>query len=334
MAAEDEPRPRACGITLWQVEPQAGRRPPRGPRRRRAWTGPRGGTRPAVPSRRRSPVTSTTRPVGQDLAPRARRAARGRGRASRSRDRGWPRSRAPRSGPGRRRRSSRSDQSGGLGRGGHVVVDDVVDQGPDTLERGRDVLEPVAGDGDDDGASRRRTPRPRPAAAARRCRPPTRARRRRRRARRGHAVRARICSSLTASNRPPDSSRAASASFQEAGLPIRIAVALVSGSGNGSPVDQRRRALGLEAVDLRQPGRQPEVGVLGVAEPVRGDVAGVADRQQVVVGGVAEEVDDLERRGLLALEPDRVDRVDQGDREVPGQLLGEAEAVVEVAARP
>ena len=29
---------------------------------------------------------------------------------------------------------------------------------------------------------------------------------------------------------------AASASFQEAGLPIRIAVALVSGCGNGSPV--------------------------------------------------------------------------------------------------
>ena len=39
-----------------------------------------------------------------------------------------------------------------------------------------------------------------------------------------------------ARTRPPDSSRAASASFHEAGLPIRIAVARVSGSGNGSPV--------------------------------------------------------------------------------------------------
>ncbi len=47
---------------------------------------------------------------------------------------------------------------------------------------------------------------------------------------------ARIRSSETDSNRPPDSSRASSASFHEAGLPIRIAVALVSGSGNGSPV--------------------------------------------------------------------------------------------------
>ncbi len=47
---------------------------------------------------------------------------------------------------------------------------------------------------------------------------------------------ARICASETDSKRPPDSSRASSASFHEAGLPMRIAVALVSGSGNGSPV--------------------------------------------------------------------------------------------------
>ena len=47
---------------------------------------------------------------------------------------------------------------------------------------------------------------------------------------------ARIWSSVTEANAPPDSSRAASASFHEAGLPIRIAVARVSGSGNGSPV--------------------------------------------------------------------------------------------------
>ncbi|MNH43456.1 hypothetical protein D3C79_1053640 [compost metagenome] len=34
---------------------------------------------------------------------------------------------------------------------------------------------------------------------------------------------------------PPDSSRAASANFQLAGFPIRIAVATVSGSAIGSP---------------------------------------------------------------------------------------------------
>ena len=45
----------------------------------------------------------------------------------------------------------------------------------------------------------------------------------------------RICSSVTASMRPPDSSRAASACVHEAGLPMRIAVAMVSGSSTGCP---------------------------------------------------------------------------------------------------
>ena len=46
---------------------------------------------------------------------------------------------------------------------------------------------------------------------------------------------ARISSSLTASITPPDSSRAASAPDHEAGLPIRMAVATVSGSSTGAP---------------------------------------------------------------------------------------------------
>ena len=45
--------------------------------------------------------------------------------------------------------------------------------------------------------------------------------------------------------------------------------------------------------------------------------------QHVDVRGVAEGVDDLERRALLALDPRRVDGVDQGDRVVVGQLAGE-----------
>ena len=47
---------------------------------------------------------------------------------------------------------------------------------------------------------------------------------------------ARISSSVTASMRPPDSSRAAIASVHEAGLPIRIAVATVSGWSTGRPL--------------------------------------------------------------------------------------------------
>jgi hypothetical protein len=52
----------------------------------------------------------------------------------------------------------------------------------------------------------------------------------------------------------------------------------------------------------------------------------------VEVGGVPEQVDDLEGSGLLALQPDRVDGVDERDGVVPGEPLGHLEAVVEVAA--
>ena len=41
---------------------------------------------------------------------------------------------------------------------------------------------------------------------------------------------------MTASIRPPDSSRAATADSHEAGLPIRMAVAMVDGSLTGSPL--------------------------------------------------------------------------------------------------
>ena len=53
--------------------------------------------------------------------------------------------------------------------------------------------------------------------------------------------------------------------------------------------------------------------------------------QAVDVGGVAERVDDLERRRLLALDARRVDRVDQLDRVGLGELAGQGQAVVEVA---
>ena len=143
---------------------------------------------------------------------------------------------------------------------------------------------------------------------------------------------ARICSSVTASKRPPDSSRAASASFHEAGLPMRMAVALRLRVGERHPGHQRRGTGGLEAAHHRTLGRAAEVDVLRVAQPVRRDVAGVADGQDVDVGSVAEEVDDLEGGGLLALEADGVDRVHERDGIVPGQLARHPQAVVEVAA--
>src|SRR5688500_3508335 len=53
--------------------------------------------------------------------------------------------------------------------------------------------------------------------------------------------------------------------------------------------------------------------VLGEARTVGRDVAGVPDRQGQDVGRPAELVADLERGGLLALEPVLVDRVDERD---------------------
>ena len=50
------------------------------------------------------------------------------------------------------------------------------------------------------------------------------------------------------------------------------------------------------------------------------------------VGRVAERVDDLERRRLLALDAVRVDRVDDRDRRPLAQLAHECRGVVEVAA--
>ena len=81
-----------------------------------------------------------------------------------------------------------------------------------------------------------------------------------------------------------------------------------------------RGARGLEPEHARQPGGPARLLVLEVALPVGGDVAGVAHRDAVDVGGVAERVDDLEGPGLLALDPVGVHRVDHGDRGPLAQL--------------
>ncbi|OPZ92262.1 MAG: hypothetical protein BWY73_00877 [candidate division TA06 bacterium ADurb.Bin417] len=96
-------------------------------------------------------------------------------------------------------------------------------------------------------------------------------------------------------------------------------------------LDQRRGAGGLEAQHPGQPGGLAEPAVLPVALPVGGDVAGVADRQDVVVGGVAQAVDDLEGAGLLPLDPVGVDRVDQGDRVPVAEGAYQLQGLVEVA---
>ena len=108
---------------------------------------------------------------------------------------------------------------------------------------------------------------------------------------------------------------------------------------DGVAEHDRRGAGGLEAPHPRGPGGRAGAasrrrGVLAVAPPVGGDVAGVADRQAVDVGRVAERVDDLERRGLLALDAGRVDRVDQLDRVGLGELAGERRGSRRSCRRP
>ncbi len=75
------------------------------------------------------------------------------------------------------------------------------------------------------------------------------------------------------------------------------------------------------------------IAVLGVALPVGGDVAGVAHRQAVVIGSRLELLHDLEGSGLLPLDAEGVDGVDDGHRGLFGNLLHQAHAVVEVAAQ-
>ena len=135
--------------------------------------------------------------------------------------------------------------------------------------------------------------------------------------RRARAGRRGSRSSVTARNRPPDSSAAADREVPRGRVadPDRRGDRLgVGHRARRAPAARRPRPASRASAGVRV--RQAGVGVLEVALPVRRDVAGVADRQHVHVGGVAEEVDDLERRGLLALEPHRVDRVDQRDRVV------------------
>ena len=123
-----------------------------------------------------------------------------------------------------------------------------------------------------------------------------------------------------------------SAGTQLAGLPMRMAVAIVSGFATGwpstigaAPAAWKPHILG------RILHRFGEV-ILREASPVGGDVAGVADGNREDVGRLAEHVDDLEGAGLLALDAVGVDRVDDGDRQVLGQFARQVERLVEVAA--
>ncbi len=114
--------------------------------------------------------------------------------------------------------------------------------------------------------------------------------------------------------------RPSTARSQDAGLPMRIAVAIVGGVWRSAlPGRSAPRRLAWNPNSAGGPSIVAVLRVLGVPDPVARDVAGVADRDEVQVGRSAERVADLERRGLLALEPVRVHGVHQGDRVAVGQ---------------
>ena len=96
---------------------------------------------------------------------------------------------------------------------------------------------------------------------------------------------------------------------------------------------ERRRAGRLEAPHPRSVADDAGRGVLAEALPVGADVAGIADRDGQDLRRPAQVVADLEGSRLLALEAERVDRVDQGDRVVVllGERTHDPERLVEVA---
>ena len=130
---------------------------------------------------------------------------------------------------------------------------------------------------------------------------------------------------------PPDSSRAASGE-----LPARR-VADADGRRyrlrllDRMPQDDGRGAGRLPAHHARSLRRPAELVVLAEAAPVGGDVAGVADGDEQVVGRVAEGVDDLEGGGLLPLDAVGVDGVDEGDGMDVGDGQRQLQRDVEVA---
>ena len=109
-------------------------------------------------------------------------------------------------------------------------------------------------------------------------------------------------------------------------MPIRIALATVSGFSTGWPSTSGA------APSAWKPSIFGACADLLEALPVRGDVPGVADRDAQPVD-LAELLVDLERGGLLTLDPERVDRVDQRDRVAAGELADDLERLVEVAAQ-
>src|SRR5437762_11555101 len=97
-------------------------------------------------------------------------------------------------------------------------------------------------------------------------------------------------------------------------------------------MNEGRGSLGLKAEHARTTRRQSRGLGLDESLPVRGDVAGVADRDAERIRRVAERVADLERGGLLSLDAVGIDAVDERRLTRLAELADHGERRVERAA--
>ena len=113
---------------------------------------------------------------------------------------------------------------------------------------------------------------------------------------------------------------------------VTISAAFLRLGAVGGRDDPDRGGEGLGAG--RRLGRDDSLLPAELLEPegVGTRVAAASVRQGQQVGGAAELLDDLERRGLLALEPVRVERVDEDVRAAGRELDRRLERLVEAAA--
>ncbi len=126
---------------------------------------------------------------------------------------------------------------------------------------------------------------------------------------------------------PREAVIASIASSQRAGLPIRIALAIVSGLAIGCPSTSGAAPAAWKPNSRGATSSSPNPRHQAVTLPA------LPTGMQSASGRAAEVLDDLERRRLLTLEPEGVDRVDERDRVLVAELAHERERLVEVAAQ-
>src|SRR6266699_905699 len=71
--------------------------------------------------------------------------------------------------------------------------------------------------------------------------------------------------------------------------------------------------------------------ILAVSRPIRSDVSGVANRQQVKIGRFVHFIDNLERRGLLSRDPVWIDGIYNGEIAAFAELAHDSQGGIKIA---